>query len=477
MKGLLSLYSWHYAAALVYMLQSVEYQAWPYVRWYWRVEDFGTVMHRRNLEPTRAARALLWSLRAGMALQIAGGLLLLAGWRVYGWPVWQYGLALAVSYPVLWAHLVVIPLWFGRLFVIAPRQRQAIRQSEKLFAGHPGIRLAVAGSYGKTSMKELLVTVLGEGRKVAATPANKNVSISHARFARSLDGDEDILVIEYGEGRPGDIARFARLTHPTHAVITGVAPVHLDHYKSLASAAMDLFSVAQSVPEGQVYVNADSTEAKPFITEGMQTYGAHRTLGWKINNIKVTVEGTAFQLRQGKRRLKLQSGLVGRHHVGPLAFAAAFALEQELSDEQVIAGIAKTVPYEHRMQPYRMNGAWIIDDTYNGNLEGVRAGTSLLRELKAERKWYVTPGLVDQGRGTADIHRQMGELIAAAQPDTVVLMDNSVTDHIVAGLKTGGFKGEFRIEEDPLRFYTNLPHFMAAGDLVLMQNDWTDNYA
>jgi UDP-N-acetylmuramoyl-tripeptide--D-alanyl-D-alanine ligase len=129
------------------------------------------------------------------------------------------------------------------------------------------------------------------------------------------------------------------------------------------------------------------------------------------------------------------------------------------------------------MQPYQLSGAWIIDDTYNGNLEGIGAGTRLLKDLDAKRKLYVTPGLVDQGEQTESVHNKVGQLIAESQPDVVVLMRNSVTEYIKAGLKEGKFSGELRIEDNPLEFYTNLSHFIASGDLVVMQNDWTDNYA
>jgi UDP-N-acetylmuramoyl-tripeptide--D-alanyl-D-alanine ligase len=129
------------------------------------------------------------------------------------------------------------------------------------------------------------------------------------------------------------------------------------------------------------------------------------------------------------------------------------------------------------MQPYELSGAWIVDDTYNGNLEGIRVGTELLADLKAKRKIYVTPGLVDQGEETEAVHIAAGRLIAASEADLVVLMKNSVTDYIKQGLKEAGYRGEVRVESDPLEFYSNLSHFVAHGDLVVMQNDWTDNYA
>ncbi|MBC7708236.1 hypothetical protein H7Y63_03365, partial [Polaromonas sp.] len=342
---------------------------------------------------------------------------------------------------------------------------------------HPGAKIAVAGSYGKTTMKELLATVLSEGLDVAATPANKNVSSSHAYFARKLTGTEDVLVIEYGEGAPGDVERFARITSPTHAVITGLAPAHLDQYKTLAAAGQDILSVADYLKGNNVYVNDESPDLLPLLKPDYLRFNKHGALGWKVKDAALTLQGTSFTLTKGRKSLSLHSGLVGRHQIGFLSLVATLGLSLGLTPEQVQSGVAHTKPFEHRMQPYRLGGAWIIDDTYNGNLEGLRAGTALLAELPAARKIYVTPGLVDQGVETERVHITAGRCIAEAKPDIVVLMQNSVTNFIALGLREAGFNGEVRIEDNPLDFYTNLNHFVAAGDLVLMQNDWTDNYA
>lgn len=477
-RGLISLFSWQYPRALVYMLQSTEYRAGPYLTWFWQTTDFSRVTYRRELDKTKAARLLLLALRTGMALQIIAGLVLLVLWY---WRDldggWQFGSALLLSYPLVWAHLVVVPLVLGRLFIIAPKERRQIRASESIFRNHPGMIIAIAGSYGKTSMKELLVTVLKGAKQVAATPANKNVAISHARFAHELTGKEDVVIVEYGEAKPGDVARFAKVTHPTYAIITGIAPAHLDHYKTLERAAEDIFSVAGFVEPSRVFVNNESPSTKPFLKDkAYQLYSQSGVLGWKVSGVHIGLDGTSFTLRKGPRSLKLRSALVGRHQVGPLVLAAALAAEIGLTDAQIKKGIAATAPFEHRMQPYQLAGAWIIDDTYNGNIEGVRAGTVLLKELAAKRKIYVTPGLVDQGAAAEAVHTEMGRLIASAKPDIVVLMQNSVTEFIQAGLTAADFSGEVIIETDPLNFYTHLDLFVAAGDVVLMQNDWTDNY-
>jgi UDP-N-acetylmuramoyl-tripeptide--D-alanyl-D-alanine ligase len=421
---------------------------------------------------------LLAVIYGGQALQLLLGVALLGLYLIRGTEGGDaFGLALIISAPLLWAHLIVLPLVLGRVFIVRPRSYLLIKKSEEIFRTHSGVKIAVAGSYGKTTMKELLATVLAVGKTIAVTPGNKNVSISHAYFASRLTGEEDVLIIEYGEGAPGDVACFARVTHPTHAIITGLAPAHLDHYRTLQAAGEDIFSVAEYVEPHHAFVNGESHAALDFMKKRFERYDVGGALGWKVSGIKSDIAGLSFVMKKDRQTLRLRSGLIGRHQVGPLALVAALAEQLGLSREQIEVGVAKTKPFEHRMQPYLLNGAWIIDDTYNGNIEGIRVGTELLRELPASRKIYVTPGLVDQGEETKAVHEAMGGYIAAAKPDKVVLMKNSVTAHIQQGLEASGYKGEVIIQDNPLQFYTNLSLFVAAGDLVLLQNDWPDNYA
>src|SRR3954469_25355226 len=167
-RGLISLYRPSYPAAVVYMLQSVEYQIAPYLSWYWRTEDFTAVMKRRELVKTKAAGLLLLAVRLGLLLQLVLGVYLIYQGARNGLAGGvAFGLAVVLLYPVLWAHLLIVPLLFGRWFVSGPAAERQIRQSAELFANHKGIKVAVAGSYGKTTMKELLATVLSQGLKAA----------------------------------------------------------------------------------------------------------------------------------------------------------------------------------------------------------------------------------------------------------------------------------------------------------------------
>lgn len=476
--ALISPYRLSYLRNIVYMLQSCEYRAKPYLSWYWQTNNFSTVAKRRTLVLTKSARMLQFAMAIGSAAQIvlATALIYLEAAHLLVAGI-EFGLAMLLSYPVVWAHLIVLPTLIGRFLVVKPKEKRQIARSREVFKNHSATKIAVAGSYGKTTMKELLLTVLSEGKKVAATPANKNVVSSHAIFANKLKGDEDIIIIEFGEGEPGDVERFAATTKPNIGIITGLAPAHLDRYKTLQAAGEDIFSLADYLRGKNVYVNSESPEAKPFIKPEYIQYDSKGVAGWKVEDIKITPDETIFKMKKGKQILNITSGLIGRHQVGPLALAAALADRLGLTKAQIESSMTKTKPFEHRMEPRQLGGAWIIDDTYNGNLEGIRAGLALLSEIKASKKIYVTPGLVDQGQESERVHKTVGKFIARARPDKVVLMKNSVTDWIKTGLKEGNFSGEITIEDNPLEFYSNLDQFVATGDVVLMQNDWTDNYS
>lgn len=477
-KRFVELYLPSFARTLVYMLQASEYDPRVYFSWLNRTKDFRRVMYRRQLDPTRRARLLLAALTGSIHLTMTAGVALVVLAFIFNFLALAFfGVALILAAPIIWAYLIGLLIKIAHQLVTVPDERRAIAVSKQIFADFTGPKIAIAGSYGKTTMKEILLAVLSEGKNVAATPGNKNVVNEHAKFARNLTGQEDILIIELGEGKPGDVASFAAYTQPTEAVITGLAPAHLDKYKTLDSAANDIFSVGKSIKKAQIYVNSESAATKKYLKLGNQSFDRRGALGWKISDVELEITGMDFTLQKGKRKLRLHTALVGEHLLGPLALAAGLASKLGLTDEQIIRGIASTKPFEHRMQPYRLSDGWVIDDSYNGNLEGIRAGTELLKKLPAKRKIYVTPGLVEQGAETEKAHCEFGRLIAKAEPDEVVLMQNSVTEIIKAGLEAAGFSGRVSIKQNPLEFYQNLEHFIAAGDLIMLQNDWTDNYA
>lgn len=469
MKRLLSYLSPKMPWMLVYMLQQSEYSTRKFIIWSVKFPNLFQLQKRGKL--IRSGRTLI--------------LLVIAYW---GWLTGVLGMLLAFTQtgelihifryilaPILAFVALILVNFILQKLIVQPKENLEIRRARKYLQGVKAMKIAVMGSYGKTTMKELLMTVLSEAKVVAATPGNKNVLISHARWInKQLTGKEEVLIFEYGEGKPGDIALLASLSNPNVAVVTGVAPAHLDEYASLEAIADDFSTIQGFVKPDDIYANRNSD----FLKQNTKAHFYDQTGldEWKVSDISVDFDGTSFALTNGENILKLKTGLLGAHQVGPLCTVVAIALRLGLSGEQIRAGVAKTSAFEHRMQARHLHGAWIIDDTYNGNIEGMRAGLELLKSLPGKRKIYVTPGLVDQGAESSIIHKELGELIAAAKPDKVVLMKNSVTEHIQSGLSSAGYGGEVQIEDNPLEYYTHLEHFLAAGDVIMLQNDWPDSY-
>ncbi len=477
MRFLLSLYHPRTPFFLVYMLQQVEYRPRPFVVWVKHSAVANTslnrVMHRQTLDRTQKATLLLAELYGTALVWVALGLWLI--WSALIHPV-AIALAAAMLYPLVLLSVAAITVKLAYVFVVRPAERRMMAETTSIMQKHPGMTIAVAGSYGKTTMKELLLAVLGAKLRVAATEGNRNTPAAHAEFARSLSGQEDVVIFELGEGAPGDVEDFAATLRPDIAIITGLAPNHLDQYGTIDELARDFMTLRRSVPSEHLYFAADSALLGTYLTDKDQTYGLEGGRSWHVSDVHISAEHTMFTLMHNSQKLTIESKLLGRHQIAPLALAAVIALGMGLNAVEVETANAAVTPYEHRMSSYFINGATVIDDTYNGNLEGIMAGLSFLQEIEAKRKVYVTPGLVDQGGETATVHCQIAAKIAEIAPDLLVLMQNSATAIIADELAKLHYSGAVQVQDDPLSFYQGLEHIVRAGDVVLMQNDWTDNY-
>lgn len=466
--------SWYwptFGRSLVYMLQASEYKLDEYIAWFWKARDIRTVAIRKQLVLTTKAKLLLLITYGIIVLEVlAVGTLIYAG-------LWPYALALTLLAPVMTAYGLALPLWAGQVIIQKPREKKIIAHTKALLAAHKAYKIGIAGSFGKTTFKEMLATILAVGKKTAATPGNMNTPLGISRFAAKLTGDEEILIFEMGEYYPGDVAQLCDMVGPDAGIITGVNEAHLSKFKTVDRTVATIFEIADYIGDPKnVYKNGESELVRQKAGTDKLAYTSRGVDGWKVSGVQSGLDGLRFIARKGQKVVRAHSQLLGAQNVGPLVACIDIAERLGLSIRQIEEGIAATKAFEHRMEPKKVGGAWVIDDTYNGNRDGVRAGIAWLASVDAKRRMYVTPGLVEQGDRMAEVHISIGEQLAPVA-DVVVLMRNSTTPYIEQGLQKGGFAGTLQIVDDPLTFYGNVEHVVAAGDVVLMQNDWTDNYA
>lgn len=298
-----------------------------------------------------------------------------------------------------------------------------------------------------------------------------------SRFIKSLKGDEDVIVFELGEYYPGDVKKLCSIVQPTIGFITGVNESHLEKFKSLERTAQTVFELADYLGKGRTYVNGESALALAHARSGHIIYNRERVGDWKVKSQKTGLSGTSFTLSRNNTELELESSLLGLHQIGPLAAAADLAIELGLSSQEVADGMRKTKPFEHRLEPKKnANGVITLDDSYNGNPDGVRSVIEFLASLKGHRRWYVTPGLVEMGSRKEAVHVETGKSLARAHIEKIVLIKNSVTPYIEKGLHEQGYGGEIMWFDDALFAFSALPHMTVRGDVILLQNDWPDQY-
>jgi UDP-N-acetylmuramoyl-tripeptide--D-alanyl-D-alanine ligase len=469
------------------MLQASEYNLSEYASWFWRVKDFRGVEQRKSLDPTTKARLLLTVARISFALSYA---------------VWLTSAVVAVTYqsvligvfafiwfaclPYLLAFGIVIPLFIGRKLVQEPKERRMIAEAQIILAKHPGIKIGIAGSYGKTTMKELLETVLSAGfesGEVIATPGNMNTPIGISRFVRKLNGDEKVLIFELGEYYPGDIKELCELVQPTIGIVTGVNEAHLSKFKTLDRTISTIYELHDYLEGKNVYKNAGNLLIAERSNHDPHMYSVRGVDGWTQSDLKhASLNGLDFKLSQAGQTIHIKTQLLGEHQVGPLSAMAAIAIDHfGFTVAQVEAGIKNITAFEHRMEPKPLpSGAILIDDAYNGNADGLAAGIRFLDGLghkQTRSRYYLTPGLVETGSRTETVHRAIGKQLAATSIEHILLIRNSVTPFIADEIMAAGHEDRIRWFSDMPTALIVLPQLTVSEDIVLLQNDWSDNYS
>jgi len=485
-KKFLSQFHPRFVRSIVYMLQSSEYHIGEYLTWLDRVTDFRRVEVRKKLVMTTKSKMLYAKMWGIIVLLCAGavvGLMFADAFLEYV----LFGLLFLLA-PIIAAYLIIIPVVFITYVIQKPYEWKMIRDARAKLALHKGFKIAIAGSFGKTTMRQMLATVIGEGKRVATQEKNYNTLIGISRFIQSLKGDEDVIIFELGEYMPGDIAKMCRIISPDLGIITGVNEAHLQNFKSISETLREIFSLTHFLRDKPLYVNGENERTRQFASHIASPFlNAYSRAGialahvsgvnFNVTSAATDLDGVHFIIVCDDMPISVQSKLLGLHQVGPLSAAIKIAHDLGLSHEQIVSGVAKTSAFEHRLEPkYSTVGVITLDDSYNGNPDGVMAVIDFLASLVGHRRFYVTPGLVEMGSATESVHRHIGQKLAKSGIENVVLIQNSATPDIEFGLLENKYPGKIIKFTNAFAAFKALEHLTTTGDVVLLQNDWPDQY-
>ena len=331
------------------------------------------------------------------------------------------------------------------------------------------IRVGVVGSYGKTSVKNILKTLLQEKYTVVETPASYNTPIGIAKTVFSQEfTDKQVFIAEMGARRKGDIKALCALVKPNFAVFTGVCRQHLATFGSIDNVWEEKSEIIKS---GALTVCADSLRPRIAGEENVRY-----TDGVVIEDIKLLATETKFTWVKRTEKTQISIPLLGETAVENVRLCMALALQMGLTEEEIENGLQKIQPIPHRLQLIESGGAYILDDGYNANERGAKEAVETLSRFTG-RKCIVTPGIVECGILESEINEKLGEQIAQAGLDKVILVGETLVCAVKNGyVNAGGTLENLKIVKTLDDAQKCLKDWLAQGDAVLFLNDLPDVY-
>lgn len=284
--------------------------------------------------------------------------------------------------------------------------------------------VAVTGSAGKTTTKEMIASILSVSRKVLKTEGNKNNLIGLPLTLLGLDSSHEAAVVELGISEEGEMERLAAICRPDAALITNIGRSHLQSLGSIEGVAREkgrLFGLLP--PHGVKVVNLDD----PRVARAAEGPGAAVTYAMK-GKAEVTVEGwslegpfsgasAVFNVRGKRVEARFSSPGLTNVTNGAAAIAAALALGAPLED--MAAGLSASIAVKGRMGVIRAGGVTVLDDTYNANPESMAAALKTLAEARG-RKVAVLGDMLELGGDSDSEHASVGSLAAGLNVDALV---------------------------------------------------------
>lgn len=376
---------------------------------------------------------------------------------------------------------VVMPLVIDlALLGLTPLERRAAQRyvtsaRDRLDKVAP-TRVAITGSFGKTTTKGYIRHLLESTRSVVASPASFNNTGGLSRTVNELLGqDTEIFVAEMGTYGPGEIRDLCSWVKPDIAVLCNIGPVHLQRFKSLDNVVAAKAEIFEHAPIAVINIDAHGL---------MATADTQRKAGKKVVTcsaqfdseadviVAITPDRTTLVLGDGKSR-----EVVVPQETAPInvACAVAVAIELDVPVEAIISLLATLPRAEHRCHlSISPMGVTVIDDTYNSNPAGATAALSALGKVDAARRVVVTPGMVELGSQQDDANRKFAADAAALADDIIIVGFTNQRP-----LREGASQGAAKVHH--VRFHTQAVEWvranLGAGDAVLYENDLPDHYA
>lgn len=423
----------------------------------------------------RAKRLMVWNFFTMVLLEASFGVY----FHGYGSVLAYYSIFIAlIPFNILFANLLAYPTEqiINNHYINSARWKLRKRAYKDL------IRIGITGSYGKTSTKFILATILGEKYNVLATPGSYNTTMGNVRVIReNLKPEHQVFISEMGARRRGDIAEICDFVRPQIGIITSIGPQHLETFKTVEKVASTKAELINSLDSNGIVVLPIDNEycSKLYVNEKRKKYSyslKNKVSDVYAKNIELNENGSNFIAATSIGDIKCTTKLLGEHNIENILGCIAIAIYLGLTKEQIENGIKKIEPVPHRLQILNNgNGTIVIDDAFNSNPVGSRMALDVLSKFKG-RKIVITPGMVELGTKEYSENKNFGRYMAKTV-DIAILVGMKRSEPIVEGLREGKFDDQSIYVVPDLNAATaKLAEISQVGDVILFENDLPDNY-
>lgn len=390
------------------------------------------------------------------------------------------------------------------------------REARERIRNHPSVKvIAITGSFGKTSTKFMISTLLEERFQVCTTPGSFNTPMGICKVVnQDLRADHRFLILEMGARYAGNIEELCDIATPDISVVTSVGPAHLETFGSLEVIAREKGALARRLnPGGTLVLNAKDPIVATMGGERMDVKviltGDYPASSVRASSIRYTSAGCEFDLHlpasEGPDKTTndtskvsgsvhpIRLPVLGEHAVQNFLLAAAVAWSVGLRGGTIAAAASRIRPVPHRLELKQRDGRYILDDAFNSNPFGAKSALDVLDAftpsgatmqpqgadapaVRPFKKVLVTPGMVELGERQEEYNRLFGEQIASTGIDHILLVGRQQTAPIQAGIRAKDPDRPFLVVSSLFEANEWIQRNTSPGDVILYENDLPDTF-
>jgi UDP-N-acetylmuramoyl-tripeptide--D-alanyl-D-alanine ligase len=289
------------------------------------------------------------------------------------------------------------------------------------------VTIAVVGSNGKTTVKDVIFSILREKMDTVASEASFNNEIGVPQTLLRIDSKHRAAVLELGTNHPGELDPLIRMARPTIGVITSIGREHLEYFGDVAGVAREEGTLAELLPaHGVLIVNGDAPEMDSIVARAkcrVVRIGATEKNDVQVEPLSTDESGTRFRISAPEASWSGEwtISLLGRHQAFNAALAIWVGKELEMDRAEILRGLSNCRPAKMRMQVERIGGATILNDAYNANADSMRAALQTLGEFQTKgRRIAILGDMAELGDAAGSAHREIGTLAGELGIDHVL---------------------------------------------------------